>query len=210
MSARVQNIDDILAEVELELASDFRGMKYEHDIKCKLCGHIYRRSLAGLASGLLTRGYKGCPLCVKSQQYHKGRVERKLALESRGIVCLDEWDGSLIRGKYEHVLRWKNLKCGHEFESDVERILGMASGCPICMGTGNIIETAKRIDVSTIEALMVHSKIPNEIKLVLKDKEFVTNFLEDWAPRGAEMLTQILRINRTVTAQWLSAHNVEV
>lgn len=140
----VGNVDatyPILLEQEnkIKLLEPFKGAKKHHAMQCLTCNHVWSATPVSKRQTLKKRGSSGCPSCdainrrTKTQHIQQKHIDE---LKERGVIILDEF--TTLRTTVSK-LKFKNVVCGHEFETYPGNVIEKKTTCTVC---GKVDRTA--------------------------------------------------------------------
>lgn len=124
----------LLLEVEnkIRLLEPFVGAKSHHKMQCMTCDHVWTATPVSKRQTLKKHGVSGCPACSKASKAERSAVQQQYHIDqfaARGLIILDDYSG--LRSTIKK-MRFKNIICGHEFESYPGNMIERESSCVVC------------------------------------------------------------------------------
>lgn len=127
------NYIDQFDDMGITVLEPYKGSKQHHLLKCHHCDHQWSATLVSCVQAYKNRGTNNCPNCNILRRLDRNTHVRDRALrlmERVGVVSIDD------RYKGEQTttqkFRFKNVHCGHVFETAPGNILHNNVTCPIC------------------------------------------------------------------------------
>jgi len=126
-----------LADIGIELLEPYKGAKTHHTMRCVACNHEWSATPISKVQNFKKWGKGGCPECTRTHKDKEKNIIRTTniqKLKDRGIVVLDDWDGTTGKGKESMCIdvTVKNTNCGHTFTATSKNLLTRNVSCPIC------------------------------------------------------------------------------
>lgn len=132
-SKTVTDYLDQLPKIGITALESYKGSKVKHKLKCNNCDHVWEATPISCIQTNKKHGTNGCPNCnnIRRSELHQSTRERVLRqMEVMGVVSIDPNYDS--RSTTTERFRFKNVNCGHEFESAPGNILYNNVRCPVC------------------------------------------------------------------------------
>jgi hypothetical protein len=123
-----------LKHIGLELLEKYKGAKLHHHIKCVLCGHKWSATPVSKIQTHKKYGVNGCPECRRQRFTEKKEHQLTQDMEhlrSRNIEVLSPIEPGQLHLTTIKV-KFKNTKCGHEFETHPGNVLHKGIDCSVC------------------------------------------------------------------------------
>lgn len=147
-----QKADDYLIrlmKIGITLLEEYKGAKLHHLMKCNNCGHEWSATPVSKIQTHKKYNVNGCPEC-KKQRFEYQKEEQLHTdiqnLKKRNIELVEHIEPGTLHLTTLKV-KFKNLECGHEFETYPGNVLHKGIDCPICgkeERTKNINDWSKR------------------------------------------------------------------
>lgn len=119
-------------ENKIRLLEPFIGAKQHHKMQCLVCGHIWTATPISKRQTFKKRGVGGCPVCNKKKQDDAKHSIQQIHIDkllARGVIILSDF--TTLRSTTTK-LKFKNIVCGHEFETYPGNVIELGTTCTIC------------------------------------------------------------------------------
>jgi hypothetical protein len=119
-------------ENKIKLLEPFKGAKKHHRMQCIVCNHEWLATPISKRHTYIKYNVGGCPNCNNSRkEAHKKHIQQGHIdqMVSRGVIILDDF--TALRTT-KHKLRFKNIVCGHEFETYPGNVIEKKTTCTVC------------------------------------------------------------------------------
>lgn len=120
--------------IGIELLEEYKGAKLHHQLKCARCGHEWSATPVSKIQTHKKYGVNGCPEC-KQRRFEEAKrlqlAEDLNRLYERNIEIVGDVEPGQLHLTTIKV-KFKNTKCGHEFETQPGNVLHKRIDCPIC------------------------------------------------------------------------------
>lgn len=119
-------------ENKIKLLESFKGAKMHHKMQCLVCNHIWNATPISKRQTYKKNRVGGCPKCDKvkrktaTDQIQQKHIEE---LKKRGLIILSDF--SALRTTTQK-LKFKNINCGHEFETYPGNVIELNTSCIVC------------------------------------------------------------------------------
>lgn len=118
----------------------YQGYRVKILMKCSTCEHEWKTTPQTIQQSNKKFNLNGCPECNYKRRYAEKQAENKAKIPSH-IEVLSDWNGSRNFQGVEGKIRFRNNKCGHEFESYPSYVIASKTECTVC---GDAKRTTKR------------------------------------------------------------------
>lgn len=120
------------AENKIKLLEPFAGAKVHTKMQCLVCNHIWVATPLSKRQTLRKHGVGGCPNCNTLQKQSNAKTVQQSHIDkltSAGVMILSDY--TALRST-TNKLRFKNINCGHEFETYPGNVIELGTTCTIC------------------------------------------------------------------------------
>jgi predicted nucleic acid-binding Zn-ribbon protein len=117
-----------LRNIKLEVLPPIKTSNDYHDIKCLLCGNVFKATPKSKIQNHKKWGSIGCPECTSNKRHMDQYKDVKEKIIDMGFELLEEYKGS---NKEKHLFKNNNC-CGRIFEARPNNILSGRTICPPC------------------------------------------------------------------------------
>lgn len=122
----------LLDENKIQLLEPFRGAKVHHAMQCLNCNHVWTATPLSKRQTLKKYGVSGCPECAKTKKIAANKKVQQSHIDrltQLGVVILDDF--TALRTTTQ-LMRFKNIHCGHVFETYPGNVIEKGTTCTIC------------------------------------------------------------------------------
>jgi transcription elongation factor Elf1 len=123
-----------LRRIGLILKEEYKGAKLHHIMECAHCGHEWSATPVSKIQTHKKYGVNGCPNCKQDrfEEMKRHQLIKDLELlRERSIEVVDQIGPGQLHIT-THKIKFKNVKCGHTFETQPGNVLHRNINCPTC------------------------------------------------------------------------------
>ncbi len=179
-----QTYPDCLETIGLQIVGEFSIANNHHDIKCLLCGDVFKATPKSKMGNYKKHGMIGCPKCTKRETYKDENISMRNRLIDLGFEFTE------FNTKLDEIeARNTNCECGRWWKTKPTYLLSERSFCRPC----NDDKKRKRFDELNKERFQFicanHKSFQNYKKLVRHHseknyKKYIDTINPDNLPRG--------------------------